>query len=416
MRIEAVVHRRKVLSMLRVPRLAVWVVLGLAVLAVMVSPGWTGAQTRDLFNNFNSAAVATGPNLPPLFGLGASSQITELVTYHWNNGRGATPGTISLRSSYGQIFGPFPARGEAGQGGAPNVNWVATANVTVPAGFYTVLDSDPNTGSYNQQSSYRHFAIVRGSVVNTTTTPTPMPTPQSGDLFNNFNTGGTLNGGVSPYFTLNASHITELVTYHWNNGQGATPGNITLRWQNGKKHLYFGPFAARGESGQGGARNVVWVATVNVNVPAGSYIVIDSDPNTWSRNSQSQGRGFTIVRGTMASAPAPPPSGGVTPPPPSPGFSPWGGNCPLGRPGCVHPDLTAFGGCGPYPLPSNTGCPGVSLPGLFASGHVMDLAATTTVPMLAAQCKAHYNGTLTLVDDQKWYYYFSGRYARFVCK
>ena len=407
MKTDSIVHRGRAVRTQRV-------MLVLAVIMVCLAAHPAGAA--DLFNNFNSAPVSTGPNLPPLFGLGAPAQVTELVTYHWNwnNRRGAMPGAISLRSSTGQIFGPFPARGEAGQGGVPNVNWVAAANVTVPAGFYTVLDSDPNTRSYNQQSGYRHFAIVRGSVVNTPT-PTPMPAPQSGDLFNNLNTGGALNGGVSPYFTLNASHITELVTYHWHDSRGATPGTITLRWQDGKKHLYFGPFAARGEAGQGGARNVVWVATVNVNVPPGSYIVIDSDPTTWSQNSQSQGRGFTIVRGTMASAPAPTPSGGVPPPPPSPG-APWGGNCPLGRPGCVHPDLTAFGGCGPYPLPSNTGCPGVYLPGLFASGHVMDLAATTTVPMLAAQCKAYYNGTLTLVDDQKWYYYFSGRYARFVCK
>ncbi len=230
------------------------------------------------------------------------------------------------------------------------------------------------------------------------------------DLFNTFNSGGTLNGGASQWFPLNAAHITELVTYHWNNGQGAPPGTIGLRNRYGQS---FGTFAARGVAGQGGSPNVNWVATVNVNVPAGIYQVVDSDPNTWSMNPQSGYFGFAIVRGTMASAPPPTPA---PPAPPAPGFSPWGGNCPLGRPGCVHPDLTAFGGCGPYPAPSNISCPGVSLPGLLASGRVVELGASTTVAMLAAQCKQNFNGTLKLVDDQKYYYYFSGRHAKFVCR
>jgi len=42
---------------------------------------------------------------------------------------------------------------------------------------------------------------------------------------------------------------------------------------------------------------VNWIARVNRNLPAGTYTVLDSDPRTWSRNPQSGGQGFTIVRG-----------------------------------------------------------------------------------------------------------------------
>src|SRR5262249_4927111 len=148
--------------------------LALAALTVFLTARHAAAQNTDLFNNFNSAAVSTGPNLPPLFGLGAPARITELVTYHWNNGRGAIPSAIYLRSSTGQTW-QFPARGDSGQNGAPSVNWVAAANVVVPPGYYTVMDSDPNTRSYNAQSGFRHFAIVRGYYVSQPVPPPPPP-------------------------------------------------------------------------------------------------------------------------------------------------------------------------------------------------------------------------------------------------
>lgn len=128
------------------------------------------AQVRDLYNNTNINGVNNGPTSSSQFVLNAPARITQLVTYHWNFGRGARPGAISLRNSNGQVFGPFAAGGASGQGGAPNVNWVANVNVTIPAGSYAVLDSDPNTWSNNAQSGFRGFAIVRGSLL-----PQPQP-------------------------------------------------------------------------------------------------------------------------------------------------------------------------------------------------------------------------------------------------
>jgi hypothetical protein len=136
--------------------------LGL-VLFACASPA--DAQVRDLYNNTNIDGVNNGPARGPQFALNAPARITQIVTYHWNFGRGARPGTVALRSSNGQIFGPFAAIGTSGQGGAPNVNWVANINVTIPAGSYTVLDSDPNTWSSNSRSGFQGFAIVRGSLL-----------------------------------------------------------------------------------------------------------------------------------------------------------------------------------------------------------------------------------------------------------
>jgi hypothetical protein len=123
------------------------------------------AQMSDLYNNTNIEGVNNGPTRGPVFVLNAPARITQIITYHWNFRQGARPGTVALRNANGQTFGPFAVRGTSGQGGAPNVNWVADINVTVPAGPYTVLDSDPNTWSNNARSGFRGFAIVRGSLL-----------------------------------------------------------------------------------------------------------------------------------------------------------------------------------------------------------------------------------------------------------
>jgi hypothetical protein len=89
--------------------------------------------------------------------------------------QGARPGTISLANQRGQIVAQFAAIGTPGQGGVLNANWVANVNLTLPAGLYTVLDSDRNTWSHNAQSGFQGFAIVRGSFVSQPPPPPPAP-------------------------------------------------------------------------------------------------------------------------------------------------------------------------------------------------------------------------------------------------
>jgi hypothetical protein len=134
-------------------------------------------KAADLYNNTNSASVLSRPTAPTGFALFHPANVTEIVTYHWNNGRGAAPGTITLRGPGGRVFGPFRARGVGGQNNAPDVNWVADINVTLPAGAYTVVDSDPATWSQNAQSQNRGFAIVRGTSATAAAPPQPPRQP-----------------------------------------------------------------------------------------------------------------------------------------------------------------------------------------------------------------------------------------------
>ncbi len=120
-----------------------------------------------LFNNSNPAGTLNGPGRPTVFSLDREAKITTLITYHWNDGRGARPGTIALRDQNGTIYGPFGASGSSGHGGAPNVNWTAKTNFTVPSGTYTIVDSDRGTWSNNTESGFAGIARVRGYFLNT---------------------------------------------------------------------------------------------------------------------------------------------------------------------------------------------------------------------------------------------------------
>lgn len=122
----------------------------------------TGAQIK-LFDNTNGGGVSNGATGPTFSTKGAAYCLTEIVTYHWNNGQGATPGTLGL-SSGGKTVGPFAAKGSAGQNNAPNVNWTASVSTSpkprVLNGTYACVDSAPASWSQDAQTGGKGFCMV----------------------------------------------------------------------------------------------------------------------------------------------------------------------------------------------------------------------------------------------------------------
>jgi hypothetical protein len=115
------------------------------------------------------------------------------------------------------------------------------------------------------------------------------------EAFNNTNTSEVYNNGTAPGFSLSRSAcLRKLYTYHWNFGHGTIPGTIGLRDASG---TMYGPFQATASAGQGGAPNVNWEAVPGSRVvlQPGTYTVVDSDPTSWSQNSTSGGKGFSII-------------------------------------------------------------------------------------------------------------------------
>lgn len=115
-----------------------------------------------VFSNWNKAFVYNGVSSGTYFYLPQRTTITRVITYHWNNGRGATAGQISIKSQNGTVAGTWQSIGTSGTGGAQNVNWIVMPNVTLEPGTYQIIDSDMSTWSQNNESFGAGFTMVYG--------------------------------------------------------------------------------------------------------------------------------------------------------------------------------------------------------------------------------------------------------------
>ena len=74
----------------------------------------------------------------------------------------AQAGGYASYASPGKVYGPWTATGTSGSNNAKNVNWNVSPNVTLPLGFYTIVDSSQATWSQNAESKGCGFAKVWG--------------------------------------------------------------------------------------------------------------------------------------------------------------------------------------------------------------------------------------------------------------
>lgn len=110
----------------------------------------------DTSNNLGIRAGGTAPT----FTLDRSAALETLTTYHFIDGGGPAPGTLGLTAADGSTYGPWQAYGMDGQGGVANAFWRVEPDVTLPAGTYTVVDSDPSTWSTNDTAAGVGFTTV----------------------------------------------------------------------------------------------------------------------------------------------------------------------------------------------------------------------------------------------------------------
>ena len=129
-------------------------------------------------------------------------------------------------------------------------------------------------------------------------------------LWTNFNTGAVQNGpklysGAPMKKDTEPVLITKVRTYHWNNGNGAPAGTISICED--ELNNVIGTWQAVGRS-KDGRQNVYWEALVDcVMYPGHNYFVKVSDKASWSYNAESEG-GFYELYGIF-----PAPEGAVDP-------------------------------------------------------------------------------------------------------
>ncbi len=107
---------------------------------------------QQVFNNNNISGVNNNPSTATTFRTDRPWLVTYVMTYHWNGGRGQTPGAISLRHQDGTSYGPWQTRGRPNQGSQTNLCWECWPSVVIKPGVYTVIDSHPASWAWNAQS------------------------------------------------------------------------------------------------------------------------------------------------------------------------------------------------------------------------------------------------------------------------
>lgn len=121
-----------------------------------------------------------------------------------------------------------------------------------------------------------------------------LPVPQEPVIARNGAGQGTTPGATRPAtFDLETPHlVTQIMTYHYEANKA--PGTIALRHEDG---TLYGPWPASGAIGRGNVANAYWFAQPNVVAKPGRYVIVDSDPATWSTEVTTNGAGIFTVWG-----------------------------------------------------------------------------------------------------------------------
>jgi hypothetical protein len=121
-------------------------------------PGAAELPAGRLWMVGNDQEVKSGGS-PTKVTLASRVRMTEIWTYHWNAGAGAPGGQITLTAADGKVYGPWQATA------SNKVYWVAKTDIELPAGEYTVTDSDPGTWAQNAGTSGQGHTWAQGTVL-----------------------------------------------------------------------------------------------------------------------------------------------------------------------------------------------------------------------------------------------------------
>jgi len=123
------------------------------------APAASAGLQVTVLDTTNTLAIRPGGSAPS-FTLDKPATLSVVTTYHFVDGGGPAPGTLAVAGPDDKKYGPWQATGLDGQGGVANAFWEARPDVLLPAGTYTVVDSDPSTWSTNDEASGVGFTTV----------------------------------------------------------------------------------------------------------------------------------------------------------------------------------------------------------------------------------------------------------------
>ncbi len=115
---------------------------------------------RKWWENFNKYRVLGGPRKDTVFTVpdGKRLRLDALTLYHYNRGRGAEAGMVTLLADGHEIGSWAASRRD-------KVYWDVFPGITLEAGSYTIECSSSSTWSYNSGSQNAGFAQVYGELL-----------------------------------------------------------------------------------------------------------------------------------------------------------------------------------------------------------------------------------------------------------
>lgn len=138
-----------------------------AMLLMVVQVSFIRSESTEdkLFDNFTTSSpnFKNGATKEAKFTISQPYMITGLATIHWNDGKGtAEYGKVSLKNSDGKVYGPWQTKAYPGKSTEEKLFWIAEPNEVIKAGTYTIVDSDPATWSWSEESGGVGLAMVVG--------------------------------------------------------------------------------------------------------------------------------------------------------------------------------------------------------------------------------------------------------------
>ena len=115
-------------------------------------------------------------------------------------------------------------------------------------------------------------------------------------IYSNFNIGAVQNNPkYYPAYDAGGENVFlhSITTYHWNGGMGSEPGTISIYDWNAD---LIGAWPVQGQN-----NNTYWTTFPDIVLEKGTrYYFADSDPATWSHNTESADVGFIELRGILS--------------------------------------------------------------------------------------------------------------------
>jgi hypothetical protein len=268
-----------------------WTITGATTVTLSGIGVVTGMTTTTVHPSATTTYTLTATNA-------AGTSVTADATVTVNT---ATSGTVTLNTTAARMDpGPAVSRVFAAVVTGfddPSLIWTTSSADT---GLITVLNAD--TISYTPPATGGVVTLTATSVANPAVsasvaiTVTASATPTQ-DLFNNWTLGGVSDNPLSPTsFTIDTTrHLVYFDTYHWNYA-GGRPGLLSLKHSDG---TVYGPWQAVGIIAYGGYFPRIWVCYPDIDLKAGTYTVIDSDPASWSYDASVSGSGFSHLIGVV---------------------------------------------------------------------------------------------------------------------